>query len=308
MKSQILVGIDGSAAGTAAADWAAARAHDLGFRLNLVHVVPGPWAFPQAAQYRHAMDQAKDLLDSEAERVSALFPAVEVVTTRRTGEPAQSMRMLSGDADMVVVGTDRRPDNHGEGFGSVSFQIAIVSNCAVTVVPATAAQDGAGVVVGVDGSSDSGIALERAAAEALRMGQELTAIYACGIADPSLSTDPAHEARAGGSHQGERLLLSASVSGLAERFPGLIVHETLDLRRTPADALVDASAHARLLVMGCKGRGGLRALIGSVAQHVLLNVQCPTLITRPDLLQSSPSLEQQEAVRLSNPGADRSNR
>ncbi|MCX2749609.1 universal stress protein [Arthrobacter sp. MI7-26] len=266
MKKKILVGVDGSVVGSAAADWAAERASDLGLQLNLVHAVPEPWAFPEKALHKDATAQAKDLLQGETARVTARFPSLEVLTTLSSGEPAETMRKLSADAEMVVVGTDRRPGNHGEGFGSVSFQIAVISHCAVAIVPGLLAHESSGVVVGVDGSRDSELAVERAADEAQRMGQELLVVHA-------------------GSGPGAtgHMILSASVDGLAERHPGLVIREILDRERAPAAALLGASAQARLLVLGCKGRGGARVLVGSVAQHVLLNVLCPTLITRPAL-------------------------
>ncbi|KRE80414.1 hypothetical protein ASG77_00070 [Arthrobacter sp. Soil762] len=76
-------------------------------------------------------------------------------------------------------------------------------------------------------------------------------------------------------------VLSSARDKLSGRCPGLVVHEVMDLRRGPAEALIDAGSRARLLVMGCKGRGGERVLVGSVAQTVLLHIQCPTLVTRP---------------------------
>lgn len=274
VKKQILVGVDGASVGSTAADWAAERARALGLQLNLVHAVPEPWAFPEKALHENAIAQAKDLLNSESARISAQIPALDVVTTLGAGEPSESMRRLSADAEMVVVGTDRRPDNHGEGFGSVSFQIAIISHCAVAIVPAPSKHESSGVVVGVDGSRDSELAVECAADEALRMEQELVILHAGGGHDPAPSGRP--------------VLLSESVQGLRERRPGLVVREILDLDRAPAEALLHASARARLLVIGCKGRGGARVLVGSVAQHVLLNVQCPTLITRPALAGDAP--------------------
>ncbi|WP_442542548.1 universal stress protein [Arthrobacter sp. KN11-1C] len=264
MKKKILVGVDGSAVGSAAADWAAERARDLGLGLNLVHAVPEPWAFPAKTLHEDATAQAKDLLKGEAARVTARFPSLEVVTTLSSGEPAETMRKLSADAEMVVVGTDRRPGNHGEGFGSVSFQIAVISHCAVAIVPAPSTLESFGVVVGVDGSRDSEIAVECAAGEAQRMRQELVIVHAGSGPGPAGDT-----------------ILSASVEGLDARHSDLAVREILDRERQPVEALLDASAHARLLVLGCKGRGGARVLVGSVAQHVLLNVRCPTLITRP---------------------------
>ncbi|UKA64526.1 universal stress protein [Arthrobacter sp. FW306-04-A] len=288
MKEQILVGVDGAAVGSTAADWAAGRARDLGLQLNLVHAVPEPWAFPEKVLHENAIAQAKDLLNSESARIASKIPSLNLVTTLCAGEPAESMRTLSADAEMVVVGTDRRPDNHGEGFGSVSFQIAIISYCAVAVVPSAAMTEASGVVVGVDGSRDSDLAVECAANEAQRMGQELFVVHAVTEAGPAPSGSPVHWAESAGPEPDGHMLLSASVEGLATRYPGLEVHDVLDLQRAPAKALLDASAHARLLVIGCKGKGGARVLVGSVAQQVLLNVQCPTLITRPALNPAPP--------------------
>ncbi|UVJ41571.1 universal stress protein [Arthrobacter sp. CJ23] len=277
---QILVGIDGSAPGSAAADWAAERARDFGLQLNLVHAVPEPWAFREDALHKRAMAQAMDLLGGEEARLRALFPSLRVVGALSVGEPAESMRTLSAEAGMVVVGTDRRPDSHGEGFGSVSFQIAIISHCPVAVIPAPSTREASGVVVGVDGSSDSGLAVDYAAREAFRMGQELTLVHACG-GDAPASSGPRPDGLDADSKNDGQLLLSAAAAGLSGRYPGLVVNEVLDPRRAPAEALVDAGSAAKLLVIGCKGRGGQHLLVGSVAQSVLLDVRCPTLLTRP---------------------------
>ena len=49
----------------------------------------------------------------------------------------------------------------------------------------------------------------------------------------------------------------------------------------PAKALVDIAADARQLVIGSRGRGGFsRTVLGSTAHAVLLNVPCPTIVTR----------------------------
>ncbi|MEZ2391358.1 universal stress protein [bacterium RCC_150] len=275
VKKQILVGIDGSVVGGNAADWAAARARDLGLQLNLLHAVPEPWAFREKTPHERATAQAKDLLKGEAARLAGLDPSLDVVTTLASGEPAETMRRLSADAEMVVVGTDRRADIHGEGFGSVSFQVAIISRCAVVVVPLSSIEAPSGVVVGIDGSSDSDIAVESAAHEAQRMDQELVLVHAVGEAEGT----PAHP----GANSDGSLVLSAAAESLAGHYPGLVVQQILAAQHGPAEALLDASAGARLLVIGCKGRGGSRVLVGSVAQHVLLGIRCPTLITRPAL-------------------------
>lgn len=117
------------------------------------------------------------------------------------------------------------------------------------------------------------------------MGQELVIVHAGSGGDPAPSGSPV---RGAGPELDGHALLSESVQGLEGRHPGLVVRGILDLDRVPAEALLHASTRARLLVIGCKGRGGARVLVGSVAQRVLLNVQCPTLITRPALPGEAP--------------------
>jgi nucleotide-binding universal stress UspA family protein len=254
--------------------------------LNLVRVVPGPWAFRHADRYQASMNRAAELLATEAQRVSALYPAVPVSTTLGIGETARALRRLSADSDMVVVGTDRRPDRHGEGFGSVSFETAAISNCVVAVVPAADDGDRTGVVVGTDGSADAAVAVEWAAAEALRLGQDLTVIHVCNGPD---EPGEGRGARANGMAMDTCPVLAAAVAALARDHPGLRVKPVLESSRYPAPALVRAGAHALLLVIGCKGRGGLEILVGSVARDVLMDIQCPTLITRPVQEHQMPS-------------------
>jgi nucleotide-binding universal stress UspA family protein len=65
---------------------------------------------------------------------------------------------------------------------------------------------------------------------------------------------------------------------------GLHDHSTLVLRGSPGAALCDIATErsARAIVMGSRGRGGLkRALLGSVSDHVVRNSPCPVVITRP---------------------------
>jgi nucleotide-binding universal stress UspA family protein len=277
---EVVAGVDDSIAGRAAVDWAAQRAHDRGLRLNLVRVVPDPWVYRQPGDYRQAMLQAKHLLEAESSRVAALMPQLKIVTTRRTGETAVVLRLLSDTADLVAVGSDRSPDNHGEGFGSVSFQAAVLSRSPVAVIPASRPSDSSGVVAGVDGSADSGAALDFAAAEALRLGEDLTVVHvqlpsriptAAGVIQPAPN----------GPEQDGLALLSSTCAAARDRHPGLGVHQALETNGSPASALIRVSAHARLLVIGLNGGGGARKPIGMIAATILQHLPCPTILTRP---------------------------
>ena len=73
--------------------------------------------------------------------------------------------------------------------------------------------------------------------------------------------------------------LTDSVAGeLRKDFPDLEI-ETRVLEGRPADALVDASRTAELLVMGTRGYGGFRGLLmGSVSQAALADAECPVMV------------------------------
>lgn len=265
VKMQILVALGGSRASAPVADWAAARAESLDLGLALVHVIPDRWAYPRESDRQLALRRAEDLLTEEAERLAAAFPLLAITAQRLSGEPAATIASMSPAYSMVVVGTDRGPGTEGQGYGSVSFQVAVTSKCDVAVVPDLARQERSGVVVGVDGSPESVDALDQGAREAQRVDDELTIVHATGP-----GVDPADG----------RNVLDAAVRRVKHEFPSVVVKEVLDTSRGPGEALIAAAAKAQLLVMGCKGRGGLSVLVGSVAQHVLLQVQCPTILTR----------------------------
>jgi nucleotide-binding universal stress UspA family protein len=51
------------------------------------------------------------------------------------------------------------------------------------------------------------------------------------------------------------------------------------LRGDPGIALADETPELGLLVIGSRGRGGLRrALLGSVSTHVLRHARCPVVV------------------------------
>lgn len=278
-EHEVVAGADGSDTGRGAADWAAQRADGLGLRLHLVRVVPDRPYFRRAVQYAEAVAEAEAMLNLERGRVAARHPALRIATSWQPGEPAPVLSQLSVGAEMVVVGSDRSADRRGEGFGSASFQAAVLCRSPVAVIPAPRAGSRTGVVVGIDGSDDSEVALKMAAGEASRRREALTVLHAVpkgmAAAGPGRGTGP------GQSLGDPRTLVSEAAGRLREHFPALTVLEALIVDGAPAHALVRAAEEASLLVIGCWGRGGLRKPIGSIAEKVLMQLPCPTIITRP---------------------------
>lgn len=51
---------------------------------------------------------------------------------------------------------------------------------------------------------------------------------------------------------------------------------------SPAEVILDVARDCDLIVMGTHGRGGIaRAIMGSVAEHVLRDATCPVVTVRP---------------------------
>ena len=277
---EVLAGADGSSTGQRAADWAAQRADRLGLRLHLVRVVPEPSYYRLPVHYGEAVAEAQALLSLERGRVAARHPKLQIITSWQPGEPGPVLSRLSVGAEMVVLGSDRSADRRGEGFGSVSFQAAVLCRSPVAVIPALAAAERTGVVVGVDGSADSEIALKMAAEEANRLGETLTVLHA--VSKALRPADAAGWTGIGYRREPDpQALISDAAGSVRDLFPGLHVREALQLDDSPADALIFAAEQASLLVIGCWGRGALRKPIGSIAEKVLMRLPCPTIITRP---------------------------
>jgi nucleotide-binding universal stress UspA family protein len=74
-------------------------------------------------------------------------------------------------------------------------------------------------------------------------------------------------------------LLDALLRELEETVSGVQVQRTVVEDRRPAEALVELSADADLLVVGTRGRGGFsELLLGSVSHAAVLHATCPVVV------------------------------
>jgi len=137
------------------------------------------------------------------------------------------------------------------------------------------------LVVGVDGSDGSLVAVDWAADEAARLGLPLRLIYASLWERyegplPTVSRDrPAEPVMA------EHIVASAA-ERVRRREPGLEVSaETVPTEAV--SALLSEADDAAALVTGSRGRGGLTgALLGSVGLSVAARAHCPVIVVRGD--------------------------
>ena len=139
--------------------------------------------------------------------------------------------------------------------------------------------EGFHVVVGVDGSAGSRVALEWAVTEArLRQGH-VTAVTAW--ESPAVTAgmegviwDPASFETAARNEQA-RMLQRVQAGDVA--ITGLVI------AGAPAAVLLESSQDADLLVVGSRGLGGFNSLLlGSVSTQLVHHAKRPVLVVRPE--------------------------
>lgn len=141
---------------------------------------------------------------------------------------------------------------------------------------------GGTVMVGVDGSAGSEVALRYAVEEAARRGARLTVVTVARFPDysatpvglsPTAIADVVDAARG----RARQLVDEAMADRTATAAP---VEVTIDaLAGVPVEVLLGCAAGADLLVLGHRGLGAVRsAVLGSVGLGCVLHAPCPVTI------------------------------
>lgn len=255
----IVVAVKDSPQSEAALGWAASRARKHHVPLVILHVADDHWSLNPATWNKQLRKAGEELL---------------------TGSVAGALGHYGPNVGLVVVGSGS--PHLGGTLTDRALQIAGVTPAPLAVVGTADADGGSGIVVGADGSELSLRAVEFAAAEADREGQELTVLHAYQAPDPVSDAGLAPAELAELMDDQERVILSETVAGLRSTYPDLVVHKVLEPGKEPVRALTDAAAGARMLVMGSHGRGGFaRLILGSTTHGVLTHLPCPTVVVPP---------------------------
>lgn len=290
----IVVGYDGSDGARAAARWALDEGARTGHPVRLAYVFewlpvgswlgPGPGPWPDDTARR----EVEEMLRIEVAEAAASHPAVTVEGVVLDGPAAFLLREQSERAAMVVLGNRGLGGFVGLLAGSTTVTVCSHAHCPVVVVrPEMSGPDertepvpggGTGpVIVGVDGSAGSLLALEFAVAQAAHRSVPLRVLRSWSLpATPWLPPvlDPVEISR---TEQGALDDLLAAWRG---RYPD--VEMISEVRGGgPATDLIEASREGQLVVVGSRGRGGFRGLLlGSVSQQLLHHAECPVAVVR----------------------------
>lgn len=135
---RIVVGIDGSDAGTAALDWAADEARRRNATLEIVHA----WSLPNADPFLPVAIDPELIRRSGAHVLAAAVDRVgtgqglTLVPNLVAGTPDAALLAASADADLLVVGSHGHGVVAGVLLGSVTQRVLHRARCPVVVVRA----------------------------------------------------------------------------------------------------------------------------------------------------------------------------
>ncbi|MFJ4186694.1 universal stress protein [Kitasatospora sp. NPDC089509] len=285
MTSTVVAGVDGSAASTVAARWAAEEALRRGAPLRLVHA--WPWLTDGVSSFAEPDDlpaAAQRTLAEAADAVRADHPDLAVHTDAVLDAPVDGLVAAAADAGLLVLGSRGHGGFAGLLLGSVSMAVAGRSEVPVVVVreagsAGSPGSPGAGeVVVGVDAHAPEEEVLDFAFRAAALRGARLRAVHGWDL--PPLFGYAGGAVPAGEVAQLETLeakLLSLALAGPRERHPEVAVVE--DVRLGVARGLVESSAGAALVVVGRRRRPvefGPR--LGRVAHAALHHAEAPVAV------------------------------
>ncbi|WP_174535373.1 universal stress protein [Micromonospora chalcea] len=285
MSDEILVGYDGSADAAVALNWALDEAGRSGRPVRLAYVFEwltvtgwiGPGVAPGVWPDEAARRQVEELVRKAAADAAADRPGLTVHGEVFDGPPALVLQERSAEAGMLVLGSRGHGGFGGLLAGSTAVSVTAHAHCPVVVVrdgqPATSGP----VVVGSDGSETAlralGFAVERAAQRDVPL-RVLRAWEPPGDRWVPPDFDPEETAAA------ERAAAEAELAPWRESFPDVPV-EVEAVPGSPSALLVEASRSAQLVVVGSRGRGGLRGmLLGSVSQQLIQHSHCPVAVVR----------------------------
>ncbi len=286
--NEIVVGYDGSPDAAAALNWALDQARRDGRPVRLAYVFEwltvagwiGPGVTPGMWPDERARQQVEELVRKAAADAAAAHPDLTVRGEVLDGPPALVLEECSTEAGLLVLGSRGHGGFAGLLAGSTAVSVTAHAHCPVVVVRRdTADRTRTGhVAVGVDGSEHSllalGFAVEQAALR--RVPLHVVRAWQPRREQWQLTGEQTRDA----ALAEQRAELDEPLRRWQESFPDVeVTVETA--AAAPAGLLVDASRNAQLMVVGTRGRGGLRGmLLGSVSQQLIQHAHCPVAVVR----------------------------
>jgi nucleotide-binding universal stress UspA family protein len=259
-QGPVVVGVDGSTASLAAVRLAAREALSRGRPLHVVHAFTWPDPRPGAGgtDYAPARRAASRIVGEAVTTAQRSTPGVQARGQIVDGAAGRVLLRLSRGAVLLVLGEDALAATGRLPAGSPLLEVVSQAWCPVAVARGTRPPAGP-VLVAVDGSPYSMLALRFAAEEARRQGSQVHAVHVRRENGPDAEDAAAR-------------LVDEALGAV----PDLSTVRRRVLVGSPAETLVRVSRRAGLIVLGPRGaRSGGR--LGTVADEVLRRGTIPAV-------------------------------
>jgi nucleotide-binding universal stress UspA family protein len=162
----------------------------------------------------------------------------------------------------------------------------------------------AAVVVGFNSKEHSRAALVWAAADAARRDVPLVVLFAANYPGMTVEPTTASHHREPGALEAAEEVTAAGVAEALKTHPRLRVVGATELT-SPSRALVEASTHADLVVLGSRGHGRIMGtLLGSVSFAVASRAGCPVVVVKDEA--ATRSVDPAHHVVVGTDGSDES--
>ncbi len=243
-----------------------------------VRMPPFSEVWPETIEERRAL---------ESERLDEACAALRGSTVKYRallleGDPREQLlkAATAEDADLIVSGAQGSGGHrHALHLGSTTHHLVHHSRIPLVAVPASSrAAWPAPIVIGVDGSEGSALAVRWLASHGLALTADVIAVHAeKPLAQWVPSSDP---------HSWYHMALDRMQPWVAPLRECGLGARTLVVDGDPVDALTDVAIAeaAGLIIVGARGTGGITGLrLGSTALKVLHQAQVPVLMVPADL-------------------------
>ena len=283
----VVVGIDGSAAATDAAKWAAGVAKKFGAPLELISGIPGEGrlltdaarALRAAALVEHR-DHATATLKSTEEDLRAAFHELAICTVR-SDEPVDELLISrSRTAHLIVLGSESVLPAAALLVGSTTLAVAVHSACPVVAWRGSSPTltDDRPILLGVDGPSTGAAAFQSAFEFAEAFGVGLKAVHAWSPLRPPLGAMEPYLIDWDGLEMLQWQELVNILEPWTERYPGVEVTYFVE-SEGPSTALLRHAKDSQLVVVGSRGRSLLTgAVLGSTGLNLLHHCSAPVML------------------------------
>jgi nucleotide-binding universal stress UspA family protein len=202
---------------------------------------------------------------------------------RLEGAVTDALTGFATEADLLVMGINPGHPIRAALAGAMPLRVSAHSHVPVVMVPAEWADIGDPITVGIADGDSSDVALAFAAREADSVEGSIRLVHAWLMPTPALFSGTTALVLAPEDVMAEhRARLDAAVDWIAQRYPAMSVESEL-VRDSRTAALLRSAPRSSMLVIGANHRGRLAgSLLGSVAEGVVWQAECPVAVVPRD--------------------------